>query len=113
MIAKLADKYQLNDIVFASFILQYGFRSRYCAADVVYAMLANLESTVSCIWCSVVLFLYLCVDLLILLQSCNSLEYSYYKCCPMMKKLPYRGLVESIETATQHILFSASENGLL
>ena len=47
MIAKLADKYQLNDIVFASFILQYGFRSRYCAADAVYAMLANLESTVS------------------------------------------------------------------
>ncbi|GFG35678.1 hypothetical protein Cfor_11465 [Coptotermes formosanus] len=44
MIAKLAEKYQLNDIVFASFLLQYGFRSRYCAADIVYAMLASLES---------------------------------------------------------------------
>lgn len=49
MIAKLADKYQLHDIVIASFTLQYGFRSRYCAADVVYAMLATLEFTVSCI----------------------------------------------------------------
>ncbi|KDR16293.1 cell division control protein 45 homolog [Zootermopsis nevadensis] len=45
MIAKLADKYQLHDIVIASFTLQYGFRSRYCAADVVYAMLATLEFT--------------------------------------------------------------------
>lgn len=44
MIAKLADKYQLHDIVYASFVLQYGFRSRYCAADIVYAMLATLES---------------------------------------------------------------------
>jgi cell division control protein 45 len=58
MIAKLADKYQLHDIVFASFTLQYGFRSRYCAADVVYAMLATLESTVSLILCLFVLFLY-------------------------------------------------------
>lgn len=48
MIAKLADKYQLQDIVYASFILQYGFRSRYCAADIVYAMLATLESMASC-----------------------------------------------------------------
>jgi hypothetical protein len=48
MIAKLADKYQLHDIVYASFNLQYGFRSRYCAADVVYAMLATLESMASC-----------------------------------------------------------------
>jgi hypothetical protein len=62
MIAKLAEKYQLNDIVFASFLLQYGFRSRYCAADIVYAMLASLESTVSCILCSVLWFLYLGVD---------------------------------------------------
>jgi hypothetical protein len=61
MIAKLADKYQLHDIVFASFTLQYGFRSRYCAADVVYAMLASLESTVSCILCVVVLSLYLSI----------------------------------------------------
>jgi hypothetical protein len=58
MIAKLADKYQLHDIVFASFTLQYGFRNRYCAADVVYAMLATLEFTVSCIFCLFVLFLY-------------------------------------------------------
>ncbi|KAJ9591492.1 hypothetical protein L9F63_001978, partial [Diploptera punctata] len=45
MVEKLAEKYQLQDIVFASFTLQYGFRSRYCAADVVYAILATLEST--------------------------------------------------------------------
>ncbi|KAJ4426617.1 hypothetical protein ANN_26415 [Periplaneta americana] len=45
MIAKLAEKYHLDDIVFASFTLQYGFRNRYCAADVVYAVLATLEST--------------------------------------------------------------------
>lgn len=59
MIAKLADKYQLHDIVFASFTLQHGFRSRYSAADVVYSMLATLESTVSCILHLVVLLLYL------------------------------------------------------
>ena len=47
MVEKLADKYQMQDIVFASFILQYGFRNRYCAADVVYALLSTLESTVS------------------------------------------------------------------
>jgi len=81
MIAKLADKYQLNDIVFASFVLQYGFRSRYCAADVVYAMLANLESTVSCILCSVVLFPYL---LCCFYKSwCGHGKCSCYKHCPI------------------------------
>lgn len=47
MIEKLAEKYNLDQLVFASFILQYGFRNKYCASDVVYAMLALLESTVS------------------------------------------------------------------
>ncbi|KAJ1523930.1 hypothetical protein ONE63_010479 [Megalurothrips usitatus] len=45
MIEKLAEKYELDQLVFASFILQYGFRNKYCASDVVYSMLALLEST--------------------------------------------------------------------
>ncbi|KAG8237994.1 hypothetical protein J437_LFUL017714, partial [Ladona fulva] len=40
---KVSEKYGLTNIVYASFVLQYGFRSRFCAADVVYAMLALLE----------------------------------------------------------------------
>lgn len=43
-IEKLAEKYNLPDIVYASFTLQYGYRNRYSAADYVYAMLAILES---------------------------------------------------------------------
>ncbi|XP_046385805.1 cell division control protein 45 homolog [Ischnura elegans] len=42
---KVSEKYGLTNIVYASFVLQYGFRSRFCAADVVYAMLALLEGT--------------------------------------------------------------------
>ncbi|XP_071448319.1 cell division control protein 45 homolog [Hetaerina americana] len=42
---KVSEKYGLSNIVYASFVLQYGFRSRFCAADVVYAMLALLEGT--------------------------------------------------------------------
>lgn len=45
MIEKLAEKYNLDQLVFASFILQHGFRSKYCASDVVYSMLSLLEST--------------------------------------------------------------------
>ncbi|ENN71753.1 hypothetical protein YQE_11573, partial [Dendroctonus ponderosae] len=44
---KLAEKYNLQDIEFASFILQYGFRNKFCASDIVYALLAILEASVS------------------------------------------------------------------
>lgn len=44
MIEKLAEKYNLPDIVYVSFTLQYGYRNRYSAADYVYSMLAILES---------------------------------------------------------------------
>lgn len=47
MIEKMAEKYNLDQLVFASFILQHGFRNKFCASDVVYSMLALLESTVS------------------------------------------------------------------
>uniref|UniRef100_A0A6P7FIP6 Cell division control protein 45 homolog isoform X2 n=1 Tax=Diabrotica virgifera virgifera TaxID=50390 RepID=A0A6P7FIP6_DIAVI len=42
---KLSEKYGLQDIVYASFVLQYGYRNRYCAADIVFALLAILESS--------------------------------------------------------------------
>uniref|UniRef100_A0A182IUT9 Uncharacterized protein n=1 Tax=Anopheles atroparvus TaxID=41427 RepID=A0A182IUT9_ANOAO len=42
--AKFADKYGLPDVTYASFVLQYGYRNRYSAADYVYSMLAILES---------------------------------------------------------------------
>ncbi|RZB40478.1 cell division control protein 45 -like [Asbolus verrucosus] len=42
---KLSEKYNLDDLVFASFVLQYGYRNKYCASDMVYAMLAVLESS--------------------------------------------------------------------
>ncbi|XP_015513742.1 cell division control protein 45 homolog [Neodiprion lecontei] len=45
MIEKLASKYNVDSIVGASFTLQYGYRFKYCASDVVYSMLALLEST--------------------------------------------------------------------
>ncbi|XP_058464632.1 cell division control protein 45 homolog [Malaya genurostris] len=41
---KFSEKYHLPDIVYGSFILQYGYRNKYSAADYVYAMLAILES---------------------------------------------------------------------
>lgn len=43
---KLSEKYNLEDLVFATFVLQYGYRNKYCASDVVYAVLAILESSV-------------------------------------------------------------------
>ncbi|XP_058835434.1 cell division control protein 45 homolog [Topomyia yanbarensis] len=39
-----SEKYNLPDIVYGSFILQYGYRNKYSAADYVYSMLAILES---------------------------------------------------------------------
>ncbi|CAH1118663.1 unnamed protein product [Phaedon cochleariae] len=42
---KLSEKYGLQDIVYASFILQYGYRSKYCASDIVFALMAILESS--------------------------------------------------------------------
>lgn len=44
MIEKLAEKYNMPDIVFGSFSLQYGYRSKYSASDFVYATIAILES---------------------------------------------------------------------
>uniref|UniRef100_A0A1B0BDI7 Cell division control protein 45 homolog n=1 Tax=Glossina palpalis gambiensis TaxID=67801 RepID=A0A1B0BDI7_9MUSC len=44
MIAKLAEKYAIPDIIYGSFTLHYGYRNRYSAADFVYALLAVLES---------------------------------------------------------------------
>lgn len=46
MVEKLASKYKVDSIVGASFTLQYGYKFKYCASDVVYSMLALLESTV-------------------------------------------------------------------
>lgn len=44
---KLSEKYGLQDIVYASFTLQYGYRNKYCASDIVFSLLAILESSVS------------------------------------------------------------------
>ncbi|XP_065085250.1 cell division control protein 45 homolog [Ochlerotatus camptorhynchus] len=41
---KFSEKYHLPDIIYGSFILQYGYRNKYSAADYVYSMLAILES---------------------------------------------------------------------
>lgn len=43
MIEKTAEKYNMNEIIYGSFTLQYGYKSRYAAADYVYAMIALLE----------------------------------------------------------------------
>lgn len=47
MVEKLAGKYNVDRIIGTSFTLQYGYRFKYCASDIVYAMLALMESTVS------------------------------------------------------------------
>ncbi|XP_023015206.1 cell division cycle protein 45 [Leptinotarsa decemlineata] len=44
-VEKFSEKYGLQDIVYASFVLQYGYRDKYCASDIVYALLAILESS--------------------------------------------------------------------
>lgn len=41
-----ADKYGLEDITYGSFMASFGFRHRFCAADVVYASLATMEQKV-------------------------------------------------------------------
>ncbi|XP_020295211.1 cell division control protein 45 homolog isoform X2 [Pseudomyrmex gracilis] len=45
MVEKVADKYNVSSIIGTSFIFQYGYRFKYCASDIVYAMLALLDST--------------------------------------------------------------------
>ncbi|XP_029158158.1 cell division control protein 45 homolog [Nylanderia fulva] len=45
MVEKLAGKYNVNSIIGTSFTLQYGYRFKYCASDMVYAMLGLLDST--------------------------------------------------------------------
>lgn len=47
-IENLSEKYGLTDIVYASFTLQYGYRNKYSASDIVYALLAILEASVGC-----------------------------------------------------------------
>ncbi|XP_034118330.1 LOW QUALITY PROTEIN: cell division control protein 45 homolog [Drosophila sulfurigaster albostrigata] len=44
MVEQLAEKYAIPDIVYGTFTLSYGYRSRYAAADYVYALLAILQS---------------------------------------------------------------------
>ncbi|XP_033339135.2 cell division cycle protein 45 [Megalopta genalis] len=44
-IAKFAGKYKVDTIIGTSFTLQYGYRFKYCASDIVYAMLALIESS--------------------------------------------------------------------
>lgn len=46
MVEKLSERYDIHQILGASFSMQYGYRFKYCAADIVYAMLAVLESSV-------------------------------------------------------------------
>ncbi|XP_058795784.1 cell division control protein 45 homolog isoform X2 [Phymastichus coffea] len=45
MVEKIADKYEVGSVIGASFTLHNGYRFKYCASDVVYAMLAVMEST--------------------------------------------------------------------
>ncbi|CAG9770153.1 unnamed protein product [Ceutorhynchus assimilis] len=42
---KSSEKYGLQDIEFTSFVLQYGYRNKFCASDIVYALLAILEAS--------------------------------------------------------------------
>lgn len=45
MVEKLAGKYRVEAVIGASFTLQFGYKFKYCASDIVYAMLALLESS--------------------------------------------------------------------
>lgn len=47
MVVEKVDKYKVGNIIGASFTMQHGYRFKFCAYDIVYAMLAVLESTVS------------------------------------------------------------------
>ncbi|KAJ8956232.1 hypothetical protein NQ318_014963 [Aromia moschata] len=42
---RLSEKYGLQDITYATFTLQYGYRNKYCAMDIVLALLAILEAS--------------------------------------------------------------------
>lgn len=44
MIERCAEKYDIPDVIYGSFTLQYGYRNRYSASDYVYSMLSILES---------------------------------------------------------------------
>lgn len=43
-IEKFSEKYGLVDIEYATFTMSYGYRNKYCAADVVYGMMTLLEA---------------------------------------------------------------------
>lgn len=43
MIEKTAEKYNMGEIIYGSFTLQYGYKNRFAAADYVYSMIALLE----------------------------------------------------------------------
>lgn len=43
MIEKTAEKYNMGEIIYGSFTLQYGYKNRYAAADYVYATIALME----------------------------------------------------------------------
>lgn len=38
-----SEKYSLEDITYGSFTANFGFRNKYCAADVVYSCLSLME----------------------------------------------------------------------
>lgn len=44
----LSGKYFLSDIMFISFNLKHGYRNKFCASDMVYALLAILEHVCCC-----------------------------------------------------------------
>ena len=43
MFEEKAEKYALDDITYNSFTASFGYRNKFCAADVVYAIIALLE----------------------------------------------------------------------
>lgn len=45
-IQKFAEKYGIGDIMYPTFSLQYGYRNKYSASDVVYGLLGILEISV-------------------------------------------------------------------
>lgn len=44
MMSKLAEKYDIPDIIFGSFTIHYGYRNKFSASDYVYGSIALLES---------------------------------------------------------------------
>lgn len=47
MVEQLSEKYSIHQIFGASFTMQHGYRFKYSSSDIVYAMMAVLESTVN------------------------------------------------------------------